>query len=257
MVVATVAIPAKALDLTEYQLEVGRARRFDAIQQAVATVSDLETKERQTRSLAERRQIAAEVKSAKRALNIVRNRSVEDYAKDAIAEKQQEADKQERMIQQREEELRADEVRRQVSGDCPLKVDAANFAHLTDVTLLALFHKVDAETTLGFEPVTAIVFEVTNRAMEDAIAWEFTWELLDGFDEVIATGSHKSPSITSGEKGLVRVGTRHIPSAMQMRIHLQRVKLRNGDTWEWNPEYQEVGLLVKKLEGADLLKSGK
>jgi hypothetical protein len=244
-------------DLTEHQLEVGRARRLDAIQQTSATVSELQTKERKARTVAERRTIAEEVKIAKRELTIARTRSIVDYVRDAITEKQLEVEKVERMRQLREQEMVADGNRRRVSGDCPLKVDAANFAHLTDVTLLALFHKVDAETTLGFQPLTAIVFEVTNRAMEDAIAWEFAWELLDGFDEVVATGSHKSPAIAPGEKGLVRVGTGHVPSAVQMRIHLERVKLKNGDTWEWKPEYQEVGMLVRKLEGADLLKDKK
>ena len=199
------------------------------------------------------KKIKAEILAAKR-------KKVEDYAEEARSTRDRlarEGRELEEAAQKQEQERAEDVARMKISGNCPLRVDGANFAHLTDVDLIALFHKVDAQTTLGLTPLTAIVFEVTNRSGQDVLAWEFSYQLLDGFDEVIFEGGYKSPLIKAGDSAKIRIGTDHISQAVQMRIHVQRARSKDGTIWERQPEFEKVGLLVRKLEGADLMQPAK
>jgi hypothetical protein len=133
-----------------------------------------------------------------------------------------------------------------LSGNCPIRPLTATFAHLDAAQTREAFND-------AFGPSTAIYFAVRNRAKSQVIAWEVEYELLDGFDEVIASGTHKLPAIDAQTKDEAFFAVRQVPEAVQMTIYTRRAKLEDGTLWERLPEHGKIGCIVKKLEGADLI----
>jgi len=255
LIAAMVATPFVVADeYTPAELAAGKAERLERIKQVASEIKELEDKRDKSRVRAMKSSFGAEITKKSRELNELKRKTPEDFAearREAV-----EADR--RKLAATAERLKAEEndnaERMKKSGNCPLKIEFANFAHLTDEYSLGAFHNVDATTTLGFEPITAIVCEVTNGVPQDVEAWEMTYDLLDGFGEVIYSGAHRNPLVHPGEKSRIRISCKHFPEAVQMTMHIARAKLADGTTWERRPEHERVSESVKKLEGADLLK---
>jgi hypothetical protein len=173
------------------------------------------------------------------------------------SEQEQAADRRQRLDaeQQKIEEWKEQQAKEQSkeeeavvqSGNCPIRPLSATFAHLEAAQTRVAF-------TDAFGPSTAIYFEVLNRSKSRVIAWEIEYELLDGFDEVIASGTHKMTAINSQTKDEAFFAVRQVPEAVQMKVYTRRAKLEDGTLWERLPEHKMVGFIVKKLDGADLVK---
>ena len=263
ILVALLAATACGQDFTDQELasaERDKERRITMLEEEADEVEKKKSEAVKRKDFASSKVLIQKVKQIKAEIRDAKRQKIEEYAEEAkairerLAREQKELDE---VAKQREQEREADAVRMKMSGNCPLRVNGATFAHLTDVDLIALFHKVDARTTLGLTPLTAVMFEVTNRSGQEVIAWELFYELLDGFDEVIFKGEHKNPLIKVGESAKIRIGSDHVSQAVQMRIHVQRAKLKDGTVWERKPEHEQVGVIVKKLEGADLIQQAK
>lgn len=248
------ALPSVAQDFTDEELAYGKDDRTQQIRSLADAVDVAEASKRRTRNRTEKEALTKRVAELKRALNEAKRKTPEDFAKARRERLEEERRQIVAMEQQKAREAEADVERMKVSGNCPLRIDFATFAHLTDVRVIALFHRVDATTTLGLTPLTAVVLEVTNRSPQEVEAWEMSYELLDGFDEVLYTGDNRNPLVAPGEQAKIRVSAPHVPEAVQMRIYVQRVKSKDGAIWERKPEFQQVGVTVRKLEGADFMK---
>lgn len=251
---AAMASTAIAEDFTDEELAYGKDDRVQQIRSLADAVDIAEANKRRTRDRAEKEALTKRVSELKRALNEVKRKTPEDFARARRERLEEERRQVTAMEQQKAREAEADAERMKVSGNCPLRIDFATFAHLTDVRVIALFHRVDATTTLGLTPLTAVVLEVTNRSPQEVEAWEMSYELLDGFDEVLYTGDNRNPLVAPGEQAKIRVSAPHVPEAVQMRIYVQRVKSKDDAVWERKPEFQQVGVTVRKLEGADFMK---
>jgi hypothetical protein len=239
---------------TPNEVEAGKADRREAIKAIAEDISQLEETKRKSASRDQKQSLTQEILKKTRLLNETKRKTPEHFARDRRAAREVEQSKLAEIAKQKEEEAKADIERMKISGNCPLRVDFATFAHLSDVESIALFHKVDAATTLGLTPISVMVLEVTNRSPNAVEAWQINYELLDGFDKVIHAGSHRNPLVPSGETARMQLSTKHVPEAVQMRIYVERTKLSDGAVWERKPEHQQVGATVKKLEGADLMK---
>jgi hypothetical protein len=251
---SVIANAAEEAPFTPPEIEAGKADRREAIKKLADDIDQLEATKHKTFNRNAKQSLAHEIAKKTRALNETKRKTPEDFARDRRAAYQEQQAKLTAIAKQKEEDAKADLDRMKVSGNCPLRVDFATFAHLSDEDSIALFHKVDAATTLGLTPISVIVMEVTNRSPHAVEAWQINYELLDGFDQVIHTGSHRNPLVASGEKSRVRLSTMHLPEAVQMRVYVERAKSSDGTLWERKPEHQQVGAAVKKLEGADLMK---
>jgi hypothetical protein len=239
---------------TAAELEAGAIDRQEEIKRSADEVSSLEESKRKTKDRNRKQVLTQQIIEKKRELNAIKRKSPEDYARVRREVRDEERRKLSEAAKKQEEEAKADIERMKVSGNCPLRVDFATFAHLSDVNSIAMFHNVDAATTLGLTPISVVVFEVTNRTPQEVEAWEMSYELLDGFDQVLHEGSHRNPLVAPGKTARIRLSTRHMPEAVQMRVHVERSKSSDGTLWERTPEHKEVGASVRKLEGADFLK---
>jgi hypothetical protein len=253
----TACFVAMGQEFSEQELADAKEDRTNAIRRLADGVSVAEKSKRNTKDPRQKEAITARIAELKRALNEAKRKTPEDYAAKKREESAREQDELAAKQRRMEAEAEADAARMKINGNCPLRVDFATFAHLSDVDSIGLFHDVDPNTTLGLTPLTAIVFEVTNRSTQDVEAWEMTYELLDGFDEVLYAGQFRNPLVSPGDHARARISAPHVPQAVQMRIHVERAKSRNGTLWQRMPEHKEVGLLVRKLEGADFFKNAK
>ncbi len=260
---ALLAATACGQEFTDQEIasaERDKERRIAMLEEEAAEVEKKKSEAVKQKDFASSKVLIQKLKEIKAEIRTAKRQKVEEYAEEAKATRERLARERRELdeaAKQQEQERAADAARMKVSGNCPLRVDGANFAHLTDVDLIALFHKVDARTTLGLTPLTAVMFEVTNRSGQEVLAWELSYQLLDGFDEVIFEGEYKNPLIKPAESAKIRIGSPHVSQAVQMRIYVHRAKLNDGTVWERKPEHEQVGVIVKKLEGADLMRQAK
>jgi hypothetical protein len=202
----------------------------------------------------------ARIRDAKEDLALVGKMKPSEYAAEIRAEQKaaQTAEAYRRIRRESEQELIEEMAAKQaeakereenairLSGNCPVRPIFATFAHL------------DAEQTPiafpgTFGRSTAIYFQVANRTESRVIAWEFGYELLDGFDEVIAEGTSKHPAIDPLKEQDLFIAIRQVTEAVQLKIFVTRAKLENGTLWERLPEHQMTGLLVQRLDGAEFV----
>jgi hypothetical protein len=101
-------------------------------------------------------------------------------------------------------------------------------------------------------PKTIVICEVVNKSGQSVVAYEFLCEFLDGFDKIIAEKTFQGTLLPNTESTKTINGIPPIELAVQMKLFIQRAKLADGTIWERQPEHKRVGMLVKKLEGADL-----
>lgn len=237
---------------TEEELRIAEKVKAEEVTSISEEIDATEKKQKKSRSGPEKNALRKKITELKKTLVDTKRKPVDDYALDYRTKREERERKAAEAKQRAEAEAKAEADRVRLSGNCPLRIESATFSHLTDTAIIGLFHGVDPDTTLGLRPLTAIVFEVSNQSSQNVEAWEMRYEFLDGFDEVLHEGTRRNPLVTPGQTARIRVGAPHTPQAVKMRINIERIKSADGSLWQRQPEYQQVGTEVKKLEGANL-----
>lgn len=254
LIFAAISCDSLGDDFTPTELQDAEAIRTEEIKKLASQIAEHEKEKQRARGAASRNAVAQKILALKRELNETKRKTPELYAQEKRERREQQEAEIAALAKRKAEEEKADEERMKVNGRCPLRVDHASFGHLTDVQVIAAFHDVDPTTTLGLTPLTAVVFKVTNRSRTNVEAWEMSYELLDGFDKVVYEGSLRNPLVHPGEQAEICTSVPHVPEAVQMRIFIARTKSEGDVIWERQPDHKQVGLAVKKLEGADVVK---
>lgn len=202
----------------------------------------------------------ARIRDAKEDLALVGKMKPTEYAAEIRAEqkaaqtaeayrrirRESEQEQIEEMAAKQAEAEEREEKALRLSGNCPVRPMFATFAHLDTQLTPILFPG-------NFGRSTAIYFQVANRTKNKVIAWEFGYELLDGFDEIISEGTSKHPAIDPLKEQDLFIAIRQVPEAVQLKIFVTRAKLEDGTLWERLPEHQMTGLLVQRLDGAEFV----
>jgi hypothetical protein len=252
---------ANAVELSEEARALGKERRDAAIAQAKQQVTDLEKQRAEAakgRDLARVSVLLRQIKQAKLELTKVTKKTVEDYASELTEVGGNAAGGPAMPAQQPQPDPAAAQAaaaeeaeRKQLSGDCPLKLNMVNFIH-ADAQAVRLGASSNLFPSDLFGPKTIVICEVVNKSGQTVEAYEVFCEFLDGFDKVIAEKTFQGTLLRDGEAKKTINGIAPIELAVQMKLFVQRAKLADATIWERQPEHKRVGMIVKKLEGADL-----
>jgi len=249
----------QAADVPEDVRAAAKEQRDAVVAKAKRQVTELE-KQRvaasKRRDMSEVASLVQQIKQAKLEVSAATKKTVDDYAREMVdADAKSAATAPGRpkggMPAQQPDDPADEAERLELSGGCPLKITGGNFfhAHAEAVRLGASAGMFPKDL---FGPQTMVVCEVVNKAGEPIQAYEVLCQFLDGFDEVIAEKTFQGTLLAPGEIKKSINGVTPIETAVQMKIYLQKAKLADGTIWKRQPEHKRVGVLVKKLEGADL-----
>ena len=254
-----------AADLSEDARALGKDRRDAAITQAKQQVASLEKQ----RTAAARNHDAAtvasllhQIRTAKTELTKATKKTVEEYANEAVnadginpeAPKPPQPPRPDPAAEQAAAAEEAE--RRKLSGDCPLKLTMVNFVH-ADAEAVKTGASANLFPSDLYGPKTIVICEVVNKSGQAVEAYEFLCQFLDGFDEVVGEKTFQGTLLADGESKKTVNGIAPIELGVQMKLFIQRAKLADGTVWERKAEHKRIGMLVKKLEGADLVPAGK
>lgn len=234
-----------AEDFSPDEVSAGQEERKKEISMLSDGIRIAEANKRKATTKDERERWTNRLSELRKALSEARGKSAEDFA----AMKRQKLANDEKRA---ESDAAVEAERIKVSGNCPLQPQSAGFAHLTEPDVIGVWRTMESSAATGITALTAISFDATNKASTTIDAWELSYELLDGFDEVLFQNTHRGTRLLPGERASVKFSAPHAPDAVQMTIYVQRVKTADGTLWERKPEHRRVGLLVKRLDGADL-----
>ena len=262
---ACLAAELSAADTAE--AEARQSQTIEAIESQISEIDARRLAALKTSDRAASKQAIADLKSKRIELIKAKRKTLSEYNADAEEERAAEAREQELRREARREaaakadaELavqmaeRQDEENRQArSGGCPLRLTGANFAHLLDDMTVALFNKgVGPNVRADGAPATMLACHVVSTTDQDIVAWEFQYQFIDGFETVVHQGTFKNPTLGPKEKKSTVIAVQHAPDAVQMQIYLQRAKLADGTVWERKPEHRGAGVLVKRMDGANI-----
>lgn len=249
----------QAEDVPDDVREAAKEQRDAVIAKAKRQVTELE-KQRvaasKRRDMSEVASLVQQIKRAKQEVTSATKKTVDDYAQEMVEADAKaaaaEANRPKDGPPAAKPDDPADEAERlELSGGCPLKITGGNFFH-ANAEAVRLGSSAGMFPKDLFGPKTMVVCEVSNKADQPVQAYEVLCQFLDGFDEVIEEKTFQGTLLAPGEIKKSINGVTTIETAVQMKIFVQKTKLADGTIWKRLPEHKRVGVLVKKLEGADL-----
>lgn len=276
-----IPLQCTAAEITEEARAAAKERKTTVIAQAKQRVQELENQRiaaAKNRDWATVTSLLSEIKQARRELVDATKKTVEAYAResdrdgddagdtpampapkphrnDVDDEPAAPAPEPEPDPEAERRAAAAEAERQRLSGGCPLKITMVDFYH-ADVDSIRRGYRLagmtsDIPSNLVGE-CTLVTYKLENCVDEPVEAYETLVQFLDGFDEVIDEHTLQGTLLAPHEERKTRNGWPKIDTAVQVRVFLQRTKLRGGEIWRREPHHEQVSEDVKKPQGAEL-----